>query len=466
MKRFLFLIPIFLLLASCTAGEKTGETTEDKLPTSVTVIDVAVSCRMQPAFTEAVKAFNAAHDDVRIMVHDYYSKHFQESTPDAPMERLALDISTGILQPDVVIERGFATENATSYIVKNNLYTDLTPLLDEDIFSCVRHTFTDDGKMWGITDSFYVNTFIINSATLDENYLVNEDIPTEEMAEFSENLREKGSWTVDEMLDYIESLPDDVMFTGFLTQTNSMHSNIYPSFIDTENGTCDFTGETFIRYLEFMKTLPKKVEVKSQFAYADSRSGKIAADRYDMHGIIGYSGMDVFFGGDSIPIGYPTRGEELAEMGYIYSYVITSYTETPDSAWEFVKSLLEAVGNENITAFPTLKSLYNEQCEYAKGCVFSHDITGTSGIYPLEDEHLIDLESYDTLKTYFTDDDAKELENFLDTKVGAAQNELIPGQVTDIIAEEISAYLADKSTAEACADRIQSRVSLWLAERN
>ncbi len=399
MKRFLFLIPIFLLLASCTAGGKTSETTEDKLPTSVTVIDVAVSCRMQPAFTEAVKAFNAAHDDARIMVHDYYSKHFRESTPAAPMERLALDISTGILQPDVVIERGFDTENATSYIVKNNLYTDLTPLLDEDIFSCVRHTFTDDGKMWGITDSFYVNTFIINSATLDENYLVNEDIPTEEMA-------------------------------------------------------------------EFMKTLPKKVEMKSQFAYADSRSGKIAADRYDMHGIIGYSGMDVFFGGDSIPIGYPTRGEELAEMGYIYSYVITSYTETPDSAWEFVKSLLEAVGNENITAFPTLKSLYNEQCEYAKGCVFSHDITGTSGIYPLEDEHLIDLESYDTLKTYFTDDDAKELENFLDTKVGAAQNELIPGQVTDIIAEEISAYLADKSTAEACADRIQSRVSLWLAERN
>jgi hypothetical protein len=36
--------------------------------------------------------------------------------------------------------------------------------------------------------------------------------------------------------------------------------------------------------------------------------------------------------------------------------------------------------------------------------------------------------------------------------------------VEDIVGEEVSAFLAGMGTAEECAGKIQSRVSIWLAE--
>ncbi len=451
MKRLLLLL-LPLLLIACTKTNPSMEETEET--TAIERIDVAVSCRMQPAFTEAVKAFNAAHEDARIVVHDYHTKYFQESTPAAPIERLALDISTGIFEPDIVIEFRSSEENATAYIVKNELYTDLAPLLDEEIFSCVRRSFSDGDKLWGITDSFYVNTVLLNAATLEEGEAL------------EARLRERGSWTVEDMLDYMDALPSETVFMKYVTQKNFMNDYIYPVFIDTEKGTCDFDSEAFLRYLTYRKSLPERIDPHTENLYVDYRTGKVAAYQHDMHGIIGYSGMDAVFGEDALLIGYPTRKDELAELAYNFTYVITSYAEQPARAWEYVKLLLEAVETEDLSTFPTLKSVFQEQCAYAQTCAFTHDIVGGSGVYPREDVSQIDLAFYDTYVTYFTESDAAELERFLEAKVGQPRSTVLPAAISSILSEEVSAYLADKTTAEDCAQRIQSRVTLWLEERD
>ena len=42
----------------------------------------------------------------------------------------------------------------------------------------------------------------------------------------------------------------------------------------------------------------------------------------------------------------------------------------------------------------------------------------------------------------------------------------VPEEVQEIIDEEISGLLGDVSTPESCAKKIQSRVSIWLAEHH
>ena len=43
--------------------------------------------------------------------------------------------------------------------------------------------------------------------------------------------------------------------------------------------------------------------------------------------------------------------------------------------------------------------------------------------------------------------------------------EQTPTEMSEICSEEVSAYLGGLGTAEECMDKIQSRVSLWAAER-
>ncbi len=65
----------------------------------------------------------------------------------------------------------------------------------------------------------------------------------------------------------------------------------------------------------------------------------------------------------------------------------------------------------------------------------------------------------------FTEEDAAHIVESI-TSAGIPLSKRIPAEVTDIVDEEISAFLAGHGTAEDCAAKIQSRVSLWLAERN
>ena len=53
---------------------------------------------------------------------------------------------------------------------------------------------------------------------------------------------------------------------------------------------------------------------------------------------------------------------------------------------------------------------------------------------------------------------------YLDAE-GSPLLEETPDAVREIVSEELSAFLAGHGSAEDCAEKIQSRVSIWLAER-
>ena len=65
----------------------------------------------------------------------------------------------------------------------------------------------------------------------------------------------------------------------------------------------------------------------------------------------------------------------------------------------------------------------------------------------------------------FHKEDAAELWNILEYG-GRPWLVGLDDSFTEIVEEELSALTAKHTTPEECAERLQSRVSLWLAERH
>ena len=67
------------------------------------------------------------------------------------------------------------------------------------------------------------------------------------------------------------------------------------------------------------------------------------------------------------------------------------------------------------------------------------------------------------IRRTFDDEEAEKLRTVFDS-VGAPHLPGISEDVSEIVSEELSALSAGMSSPEDCAAKIQSRVSIWLAE--
>ena len=66
------------------------------------------------------------------------------------------------------------------------------------------------------------------------------------------------------------------------------------------------------------------------------------------------------------------------------------------------------------------------------------------------------------LSTFEREDRDKYIDIF--DKIGLTLSEQGVQEIYDILSEEVSAFYSGVGTAEDCAKKIQSRVSIWLAE--
>ena len=70
-------------------------------------------------------------------------------------------------------------------------------------------------------------------------------------------LAERGRWTTEEFLDFIEALPPDCALHKDAVQSlNGAVRPDYNAFIDREAGTCSFDSPLFHRVLDWILTLP------------------------------------------------------------------------------------------------------------------------------------------------------------------------------------------------------------------
>lgn len=387
-----------------------------------------------------------------------YGKYADDSIMDgAAAARLVMDMVSGVYQPDIIMTSPRLTE-LNNYIVKNELFVDYNELFaredslikEEDIFECVKKTFRDkSGRMWGMTDVFWVYTMLMN-----KEYMLG-----------------KTTWTVDDMIDVNDALPNGVIFEHNITKSSFTRYFIstgayFTQFVDMENGQCDFDNATFYRYLEFINSLPDE-PVRFDDKYYDSgnrypaymllgQDGKTASSDSMLSNLRQWKLYDLEFSGEYEFTGYPTTRSEKSFTYYRDAFIITSFCEDIDSAWEFVHYFLtidlkKKTEDMSITGLATYMPLMEKQIE--RTLSFQNMISE----YPKEmDRYFPEI--------VITRDDCNDVVNFLNTQVAGSVYNLISPEITAIITEEISYYVGGVGTAEECAKKIQSRASIWLSE--
>ncbi|MCR5681821.1 MAG: ABC transporter substrate-binding protein [Clostridiales bacterium] len=433
----------------------------------VTVLHVATTALPSEVINTAVGEFNRNHTDIRIEMTEYRGGDLASED-----ERLAREIVTGTFVPDVVI--GSAESVSVRQMAEKKLYTDLMPYLrsdslvkESDLFGIVKRMFDDGrGGLWGITTNVNLKHTLFSTPSLLGEYA------------------SKGGWTIPEFLDYAENLPPDTELLYNLTQANVedllFEGDGYAFFIDAEKGTCSFDGEDFVRFLRFMRALPTAEEYR-RTVWGSLDGDELMRQRME-EGIalvriqsdpIGHYPILAHGTKDWVMIGYPAA-ESRAGAGTPITvgtvFVVSSTCQNKGAAWEFIRSCF--TDKEGQGGAPVLKSLFKSMAEpnYEREFVYFfsfHAETGYGHIQPRDPDHPTTKDGlpYPGIVSDYTPADAAKMEAILDS-LGRPLLEVWKTDVKEIIHEELSAYLAGIGIPEDCAKKIQSRVSIWLAERH
>ncbi|MBR5446309.1 MAG: hypothetical protein IKV57_09300 [Clostridia bacterium] len=404
---------------------------------------------------EIVIGFNRTHRDARIQIIEYDD-----------YQKMQMELDNGLVKADLL------------YGVTWNPM-DLLPLMTgevkpEDIAPCVMNQFAPDGKLYEISPNITFSTLYGRQDTVAS----------------------LAGWTLEEFLDYAESLPEGEYLIEDVGQTYSYFAlfdgKAYEPFI--RDGKAYFTDPLYPRYLKWLSTVP--VEGQKYMDHGSSNVGSLLAGEITADQVVVESGgenlyfngkiklssgtftslqrmMRLYhtFGTDEIAfIGYPTQSGKGISVGWSGIYCIPQTCQDPVLAWELIESLLlaatelpEVDHQLGDLSFPTLAEPYYDYLESMRGwqSFQSYDGSTRTNGWNLE---------LDENGTHFGLPGAIYEVN--DTVIGNLrwlyENAGSPGgydwEIRDIAYEEESRFLAGAISAEECADIVQSRVGIYLAE--
>lgn len=434
-------------------------------PDEIRTINIAYARQPFIEYTEAILRFKQEHPEVLINILDY-TVYEGEGAWDSAADKLAFDIANGFVKPDLVIGKTSGADIDLLY--RNSMYTDLTPYLQADenvnfdtLFGCIPRVFDDgNGGMWGICTQFEAKTLLSTR---------------EMLGEYGQN----GYWTLDEMLDFLDSLPDTVEGSE---EANSDYPDVMlhgcSAFYDRKSNTCSFDSEEFQRYLAYIAELPKnRTEAKRLSAYSKMSgveqyyarmTGQIGLVDYTIWGKPSLLKYKVKLGRDDVvPIGYATVTDSGIRVLPDITCVITSFSEDPDMCWELISDLCEIREIELYSCIPSLKTVVEEYMEKMKDYDLIYALgSDTVGNRKRDPENPLTEEDFSYPVIIFSVDESgwREVFDLLDN-AGYPIADKIPADAEEIVSEEISAFLAGMGSAEECAKKIQSRVNILLAEK-
>ncbi|MBQ3179566.1 MAG: hypothetical protein IJB52_17265, partial [Clostridia bacterium] len=227
-------------------------------------------------------------------------------------------------------------------------------------------------------------------------------------------------------------------------------------------------------FLEYLKTLPEELPddyymTQNEDRYGPYKTGKTVAANMSYHGINSFLEEKVYFGADNIAyVGTPTADGKggVRLNGYEPIYTIFAGTEHPELCWSFIRDAVlqanavdEVRGSHNL---PMLRSsLEAMKKEFEDTTFVVHYDGGMSWGSSMYTEDIDNGEIFQ-----LTDADWNHIETFLDTIGAPLTSSVLPEDVQAILTEEMSAYLGGSKSAADCAEMIQNRVSLYLAENS
>lgn len=424
-----------------------------------------------------VAEFNRNNDDYKVEIKEYYDR-FTDNTiggtgrQDA-ITKFNLDIMSGNC-PDIL---NLSYDDVSTYADKD-VFEDLTPYLEAsglNIMESVEEAYTFNDVLVSIPATTQIHTLVGRS----------EDV---------ENIT---GWTLDEMIEYIESHPDETVFAvGPNTMLQYCLKLNQSRFIDWENYECNFESEEFYRLLEFCSRFKGYDEITNTHPEVNIARSDAALYEVTMASPSDYIVLQQLLNSKDITfVGFPTdRGsgsiveENTSSAMPTGSYGIFSQSENKDIAWEFIESLMTAVPEYETTAvrygYPVVNETREEYFNNVMSEPWIRKSTGANSIYealknagmePWMDETVIGgkemMRNYVTFgnvaglyAAYFIpfEEDLAPIKELLEKGSVASDND---SKIIDIILENTAEYFAGQKTVQEAARQIQSRVTLYINER-
>lgn len=417
--------------------EKTSELPQKEILTLGTLYD-------NQSMQAAVVAFNKASDKYRIRVKTYIDANsWSETSYSDALSRLNNDIASGKNCPDII---DISTLNIKQLATKG-VFEDLTPFLEnstllnkEDYLESVLEGFTYNGTLVTIPYSFCLQTLMGKT----------------------EDVGEKMGWTLEQMMNFCEKHPGAQLIDYATKQTILFYCLLYneEAFIDWEKGTCDFESDEFKQLLAFVNSFPDEYDWES-----DTRSTpeKIAAGDVllNMAYINSYDEMQhnlaVFNQKPVTCIGFPDiSGGSGCLMTVEDTYAISSKSKNKEGAWEFIESMLsKETGTRGFSR--GLSTRKSEIAKQRKEALSEENGNSGGGVVIGGDGGF----SYTYRNT--TEEEADMLDRLI--AVAKPANYNYNEELITIITEEAEGYYRGQKSVDDVTKVIQSRIKLFLDER-
>ena len=394
-----------------------------------------------------VVQFNKTNPEYRIVIKEYHTYDTMEDGM-AGYNRLNMDIMERGL-PDILIVDSYFP--VSSYISKG-LLADIDELIaaDEELSKTefmdnVFDAYRVDGKLYYVTPSFSVKT-LVGKASL---------------------VGERTSWTMEEMMELMASMPEGTQLIGELTRSRFVQMMMQycgNDFVDMETGKCNFDSENFIAMLEYARRIPEDIDWSEygddywetqDSQYRENRTllaeCEVSNVRYVNDYINGYFGEEISY------IGFPSNTGNGAVVEAGEQYLISAKSENIDGAWEFVRYYLTEEYQKELLMLPVNKDVFVERAIEATRNPYTVDRNGNKTEY----EYKLSIGGESVVLPNMTEEQVNEFVEFVENIDKCVYYD---EDIEAIINEEVASFLADQKSAAEVAKIIQSRVELYVNE--
>lgn len=395
----------------------------------------------------SVIKYNKESDEYRIVIKDY-SEYDTEENWNGSTEKLNSDIASGKC-PDIL----FANDSSMidnfagkGLFVDLNKYLDNDPDIDRnDIWPSLIEACSKDGKLYELAASFYVSTLIGKESLVGD----------------------KVGWNLDEFIAFNNSLPEGMELFQNVNRESMMYTLLSANastFVDRTKAECYFDSQEFITLLEFLKTLPVLeddyyLEINWDEYDTAFRKNKAALSDYTLYDLsdFGYQEQGTF--GEKVAfVGYPSNDGKGSRISIYGSYAISSKCKNQEGAWDFIKQLWTPEYQKSIWGVPATITRFNEMAEEAKKVPTYEDWEGNI----VESPNMYYIGGQEIEIKPLTDADIERVRNLI---LSANQKAGDLADIEEILSEELESFFAGQKSAEDVAKIIQSRVSIYLNEK-
>jgi len=414
MKKALSAILSLLLLIQLAACSGTQGKTEDTEPDGPVELVLATDSLFSQ-LGAMVNRFNESHEDYKIKVRRY------GDSAETTIDLLRTEIIAG-QAPDIYV---FSQDWFSD--VQIPMYEDLLPYLNSDpdygretFVPSLFDTITAKGHLLFLPADFFITSFTAPESIVGDRT----EITMAEADEFAKTLGE-----------------DAVIFPSWMSREvllNYVISSTYLDYVDFEEGTCDFLDPEFVMMLEqCMKMQPD--------SNPSGETGQALRERPSLlfnsliQSFDAFGGLHYMYGTDYSFVGFPSDNGSGSRFVINTRLSISADCKHKGTAWEFVRMVMSDEVQKSVEYLPVVQSELDRRIGEALNA------DPEMGEVRLEK---CEIDKFNALLA-----SVKTLE---------AESDSV---IFSIVRDEASRFFAGECTAEEAADIIQSRVSIYVAER-